>query len=170
MALGGEGGVDFTFGALLILLAAACASVYFVYQKPLLSRYKPVELSAYVTWLGTVPLLAFSGGLLGHIGAAPLGSTLAAVYIGVFPGAVAYALWATTLKALPASRAATFLYISPVLAVGWGWLLMRELPTLMQATGGVIALLGVIVVNTRSQSRARSEGHAGAVAQPARVE
>jgi drug/metabolite transporter (DMT)-like permease len=150
MALGGGTGMQFTKGALLILLSAMCTAVFFVYQKPFFSRYKPIELTAYITWLGTVPLLLFAGGLPGQMVRATANSTLAAVYIGIFPAAIAYASWSIALSKLPATRASSLLYINPLLAMLFGYVLQGEIPHLLQIAGGVVAMAGVVMVNTRN--------------------
>ena len=69
------------------------------------------------------------------------------------PTALAYVSWAFVLSNLPASQTASYLYISPGLAIliAWGWL--GEKPTVPTLLGGVLALLGVIVVNTLGKAR-----------------
>jgi drug/metabolite transporter (DMT)-like permease len=41
----------------LILIAAVAQAIYFVLQKPHLTRYRPVDATAYAIWLGTLCLL-----------------------------------------------------------------------------------------------------------------
>lgn len=143
----GNGDLAFTRGALLILLSSICTSIYFVGQKPLFARYTPIQLTAYVTWAGTIPLLLFLPDLGVQIRHAPLEATLAVVYIGIFPAAVAYAAWSMILKELSPGQAASLLYINPPLAIFFGFIWLGEVPNIQQLLGGVLALAGVIIVN-----------------------
>jgi drug/metabolite transporter (DMT)-like permease len=148
IALGKGGGFEVGWGAALVLLAAVSASAYNIIQKRMLGRYRPVELTTYAVWAGTLLLLPFAGGLLREVRAAPLADSLAVVYLGVFPAAIGYVTWAFVLSKFPAARAASFLYGVPVVAflIGWAWL--GEAPTAIDAVGGLLALGGVAVVNT----------------------
>ncbi len=147
MALNGDGGLKISSGALLILLASISTAFYMVYQKPLFSRYKPIATMAYITWAGTIPMLVFIPGLLKQMAVAPPASTLSALYIGAFPGAIAYAAWSVANEIYPSSTLSSFLYLSPPLAILIGYLWLGEIPTGGQILGGVIALIGVYIVN-----------------------
>lgn len=77
--------------------------------------------------------------------------TLATIYLGIFPGALGYVSWAYVLSRLPASTAASFLYLVPVVAIGIAWIWLGELPTFLVVVGGAFVLAGVILVNTRGR-------------------
>jgi len=143
----------FTRGALLILLSAVCTSVFFVYQKPLFQRYSAIDLTAYFTWFGTLPMLWFVPGLWGQLQTATAAATLSGVYIGVFPAAVAYVAWAIALSGGRATGVASALYINPLLAICFGWIWLGEVPAVVSLAGGAIALAGVVVVNVWGAGR-----------------
>ena len=134
--------------ALLVLLAAILQSSFFVLQKPLFAQYRPLEITCYVIWSGTLFSLGFLPGFVAAIGQAPVSATLAVVYLGVFPAALAYLTWAYVLSRLSASRTGSLLYAVPVLAFVIAWVWLRESPTLVSLLGGVLALAGVVIVNT----------------------
>jgi len=86
-------------------------------------------------------------GLFQSIKNAPIESTLAVVYMGVFPAALAYISWAYVLSRIPASLAGSYLYLSPVLAIFIAWIWLGEVPVFLSLVGGLFALIGVIIVN-----------------------
>jgi len=144
----GEGhGLQFDFGAILILVAALSSSAYFVFQKPLLEKYGALPMTTYVICAGTFFMLIFLPGLPQAIFSAPLYSTFSVAYLGVFPGALAYVTWAQALSKAPASLVSSFLYLSPVLAIFIAWGLLNEIPSLISLVGGVISILGIMIVN-----------------------
>jgi drug/metabolite transporter (DMT)-like permease len=149
IALGASGsGFTVNLSALLVLGAAVAQSIYFVAQKPYLRRYTAVQYTTYAVWAGTLLLLPFAPGLVSQIRTAPPDTTLAVVYLGVFPGAVGYVVWAYALARLSASVAGSFLYLVPACAIGIAWLWLGEVPTTLSVLGGVVVTSGVIVVNT----------------------
>ncbi len=145
-----RGGVRFDGGAFLVLLAAVSQSLYFILQKPYLQRYTPLEFTAYAIWAGTALLLIFLPGLPERLASAPAPATLAVVYLGIFPGALAYVTWARVLSRTPASKATSFLYLVPLLAIAIGWAWLGEVPTALTWLGGMGTLVGVALVNRRS--------------------
>lgn len=149
ITLGEGGATGLEPGALLILLAAVATSGYFIVAKRPLRRYRALHFTTYMIWAGTVPLLVFAPGLMEQLPVAAPADTWAVVYLGVFPGAIAYVLWSHALARMPASVLSTFLYFQPVNATIIAWIWLAEVPSALAFVGGAISLLGVAIVNTR---------------------
>ena len=158
LAFSGGEGFSISFGALWVLFAAFSESFYFIYQKGLLIKYGALRLTSYVFAAGTLMILPFSGGLVKAAVAAPVVSTVAVVYMGIFPTAIAYVLWAYDMSIFPASKVASLLYLSPVLSIILGWYWLDEIPTGLSIIGGVLAILGVFLVqNARIKASEREK-------------
>jgi len=139
--------LSFNAWAWLIVLAAVASSFYAVLQKPLFTRYKPIEVVAFATWAATVPLLVFLPGLGAGILGAPHEALAAALYIGIFPSAIAYTIYAFALSKTPITVVTAFLYLVPVFGLVSSWFLIGEVPTLVTVVGGAIVILGIVLVN-----------------------
>lgn len=147
ITLGEREGVKFNPGVFILLLAAIAAAIYFVLQKPYLIRYSALQLVTYMIWAGTLLLLVFTPGLIEEVTNAPTEATIATIYLGIFPSAVAYVTWSYALSRAPASIVASFLYLQPVFAVIIAWIWLNEIPALISIIGGVVTILGVFWVN-----------------------
>ncbi|MEO1296536.1 MAG: DMT family transporter [Cyanobacteria bacterium J06636_16] len=152
ISLNENGGLQLSTGVLLVFVATLSISLYSVLQKPLLRRYTAIQFTTYAIWTGTLFLFLFAPGALGAVAHAPVGPTLAVIYMGLFPGVVAYGAWSYVLSQIPASQAGSYLALIPVAALIIAWLWLREVPTPVTLVGGCIVLCGVTLVNRRSQS------------------
>jgi drug/metabolite transporter (DMT)-like permease/GNAT superfamily N-acetyltransferase len=153
IAFGGGGGFGFQPMALLVILASVSTAIYFVIGKKPLRTYSSLEFTSYVIWIGVLPMLVFLPGLIHQLPLAPASSTWTIVYLGIFPGALAYFLWSYALARMPASRTASFLYAQPVLAmlVAWAW--QHVIPAPVALAGGALALAGVVLVQTKGRPK-----------------
>jgi drug/metabolite transporter (DMT)-like permease len=154
----GEGqGIHLSPHALIILAAAITSAVYMVQQKHFLGRYSALEFTAYSIWSGTLFMLPFGRGLFQSVRGAPLNATLAIIYLGIFPGALAYVAWAYVLSHGPAGRTSTLLYLIPVFAIGIAWIWLDEVPRMLSLIGGAVALAGVALVNIKRKPQPSSD-------------
>ncbi|HLS66149.1 MAG TPA: DMT family transporter [Pseudogracilibacillus sp.] len=145
----GSTGSLFTFskGILFVLFGTISMSFFFVYQKRLFSSYHPIELTAYFTWIGSIPMLFFLPGLIENIQVASNEAIMSAIYVGIVPGALCYALWATALSLGNVSTLSSLLYLEPPIAIIIAFIWIKELPSIISMIGGLIAISSVAIVN-----------------------
>ncbi len=155
ISISAEGALTFNVGALLILLAAVCTSLYMVVSKRPLRRYSGLEFTSYAIWAGTIPMLVFAPGLIEQFPTATTSATLSVLFLGIFPGAISYVLWSYALSRMPASSLAVFLNFQPVNAAIIAWIWLGEVPTTLTVVGGAIAIAGVILVQVKGQADRR---------------
>lgn len=151
IALGQPGGLSFGAGATLVLGAAVCQAAFFVVQRPMIAAYGPKVCAAFVIGLGALCLSPWLPLGIEQARSASPGALAAVVYLGIVPAAIGYATWGAAQAFFGASRAANFLYLVPPVAVALAFVLTHETPAILTLSGGALAILGVIIVNTRGR-------------------
>ena len=161
IALGDEGGQRIDPLAAFVLLSAVGTSFYFVFQQPLFKRYTPLEVTAFVTWAGTVPMLLFLPGFAADVLSAAAPALLATVYTGLIASALAYTLFAFAQSRANPVIVSSLLYSVPVFAGLQAWWLIGEVPAPLTVAGGVLAIGGIAIVQ-RARRAARLKAAATA--------
>jgi len=151
IGMGTAGGVGIDPGAVWILIGTFAASICSILQKRFVERYKPLDLSAYTLWSGAACLLVFAPGLLETVRGAPLEATLAVLYLGIGPGAVAYSAWVVALESAPASIVGNALFLIPPLAIAVAYVWLGEVPSGVSLLGGAVTLAGVGLVRWKGR-------------------
>ncbi len=145
IAVGGDGGHSDRFGILLGLVTAVLYAAGILVQKVTLRTTDAVT----ATWLGcaagTVAVLPAAPQAAAELLRAPGTAVAAVVYLGVFPTAVGFALWAYALARVNAGTMASTTLSVPGIVVLMSWALLGELPTAAGLVGGALCLLGVAI-------------------------
>lgn len=137
------------WGIFMLLIAAVSMSIYSTLQKPLLRRMKSLQFTCYAMWSGTLVMLIFIPETIHDVPRATMAATLAVIYLGIFPGVIAYALWSYVLSSTQACKTITSMYGIPIVATFLGWVFLGEIPELFALVGGVISLFGAYLVSRK---------------------
>ncbi|GAM14030.1 DMT family transporter [Mesobacillus selenatarsenatis] len=152
ISFGAGGGLELGIGVLFILIASLSESLYFVFQKDYLDKYGALPFTAYTIWAATIFMAFFSPGIVSQISEAPLGATISAIYLGLFPTVIAYFAIAYITAQSGASEAASSLYLTPAASFLIAWIWLGEVPGIMTIAGGVITLIGVSLTYFKGRS------------------
>ena len=147
IALGEIEHAKFDFGVVYILISTCSFCFYITQAKQLLDRIKSIHLTVFVVWGGALSSLIFLPQLIHDLPRASIGATSAAIYLGIFPTALAYLTYNYVLSRISRSAAAGSLYAIPLTTSLMGWVWLNEVPTIFAFCGGIIALTGTILVN-----------------------
>ena len=153
LAMRGEGGSDVS-GVLLALLAALTYAVGVVTQKVLLRRLSGLEVVCYACWIGVAVCLPWTGDLVGVVRDGGTSDLVWIGYLGLFPTALAFSLWAYALRHTDAGKQAITTFLVPGITAVLAWLLLDEVPPALAFVGGVLCIVGVLV--TRRKPRVGS--------------
>jgi drug/metabolite transporter (DMT)-like permease len=145
--IGRGGELKFDPHALLVLSAAICYSIFIVFQKRFLEKYDILAFSALVLGAGALWSLVFLPQFVRDVQTASVSRHLMVIYLGVVPAGLGYLCWSYAQAKLTASRAVTFLYLTPVIATLIAWLWLNERPSSLALIGGGVVLAGVVIVN-----------------------
>jgi drug/metabolite transporter (DMT)-like permease len=149
-------------GPLFVLAAPLTFALYNVLYKPLLGRFDLPALTAAGGFAGSLMFLPFENtGAFDRFGALDADSWLALVALGLGATLGGYVAWSTALRGLEPSRAMSYLYCVPPLAVAIGALALGEKVTGWLILGGALVIGGVAVAQ-RMPARARAGGAPGA--------
>lgn len=153
IAIGGVGGHSDGIGVLLGLGAAVLYAAGVLVQKVALRTVDAISATWIGCLVGAVVLLPFLPQTLRQVSVAPGGAILAVVYLGVFPTAIAFTLWAFALSRTSAGSLTSTTLAVPAMVVLMSWMLLGEVPTLVAMIGGALALFGVSISRRRSGVR-----------------
>ncbi|WP_341933279.1 DMT family transporter [Microbacterium sp. LWO14-1.2] len=154
-------------GILWALAAMVGAASYFLLSARADTGLPPIALAGGGLLLGAVGLT-----VAGAVGILPLAWAtddityrfgtvpwfVPVLAIGLIATALAYLLGIASTRML-GSRLASFVALSEVVAaLLFGWLLLGQLPDLLQALGGALVLVGVVIVKLGEPAPARADG------------
>lgn len=140
---------DFRFGIILSLIATwtwAFASLYTKQQANKFNPYFGLGLQMVIAGI-TLAITTEATGLSIPIASIPWKAWAAIGYLVLFGSVITFIAYLYALQNLPTEQASIYAYINPIVAVLCGWLFFGEVVTPFITIGGLVALLGVFMVN-----------------------
>lgn len=145
----GELGDNFIWGIILLFIAVLSEVGHASLTRSLVDTYSSQNIVMYQFLIGSLyllPLFLWKG----------LGDFDASVYLSIdvwtpilclaiLCSSVAFTLWVSTIKSLGVAKSSIFSALIPVVSALIAWVIGREMLTVRQWTGIVIAVLGVIL-------------------------
>ena len=129
-------------GDLLVLASSLVAALYFIFGSRLLKAYPPLIVTAAAATLGAATLVPLAL-LFGRGSTITWPAVGAVIALGIGPGLLANLWWWETVEWLDASRAAVYIYLIPLITMGFAVLILNEPLGPAQVLGAALVLSGV---------------------------
>jgi drug/metabolite transporter (DMT)-like permease len=148
VALGSSGGIGGDLGGILLGLAASATwAAYSVAMGPLMRRYSPYRISAFMLVVGSVPLLASAAGQIASEDWSELGGLAwaAFVYSLFFSLVFTNIMWFTAIDRVGAARASLYANLQPFLGAFFALVVLSEEMGALQFAGGFVIGAGLLL-------------------------
>ncbi len=148
VALGASGGIRGELGGVLLALCAAATwAGYSVAMGPLMQRYSPYRISAFVLLVGAVPLLVSAAAQLARQDWGALGGLAwaAFVYSLFFSLVFTNIMWFTAIDRVGAARASLYANLQPFLGAFFALVVLSESLGALQVAGGFVIGAGILL-------------------------
>jgi drug/metabolite transporter (DMT)-like permease len=148
VALGASSGLGGDLGGILLGLGASVTwAAYSVAMGPLMRRYSPYRISAFMLLVGSVPLLLSAFEQLarqdwGQLGALAWG---AFVYSLFFSLVFTNIMWFTAIDRVGAARASLYANLQPFLGAFFALVVLSEEMGALQVAGGLVIGAGILL-------------------------
>jgi drug/metabolite transporter (DMT)-like permease len=148
VALGASGGIGGEIGGILLgLVASVTWAAYSVAMGPLMRRYSPYRISAFMLLAGSVPLLVsavtqLAGQDWGGLGAL---AWAAFVYSLFFSLVFTNIMWFTAIDRVGAARASLYANLQPFLGAFFALVVLSEEMGALQFAGGFVIGAGILL-------------------------
>lgn len=148
-------GLSISIGALWMFISATLFAIYNIITRKLSELgYTGMEITTYSAIAGAIQMVFFIPSGISDMMTASSGAILAALYLGIFPSAIAYFLWAMAISLADRTSIATnYLFINPLIATIIGFILLREIPGIGTLIGGIIIIVSVIIFSKKGCSQ-----------------
>lgn len=151
-----EGSLLISQGIIWMLGAAALLALYNVIQRRMNRQISALQMTAYSFLFGTVMLLGYAPDALSELQDAPSGAIALVIYLGLFPGAVAYITWGKALSlAENTGQVTNWMFLTPCLALLLEYVVTDSYPGKATLAGGSIILICLVCFLRKNKSHGR---------------
>ncbi len=132
-------------GIAIMVLAGILWAGYAVFSKPLLKHYSPLKVSAWIHTLGALVLIPVGAPAALQVDWAGMSwaSWGCLIHFSLLAGVYAFVVWYRGVQTIGSSRTVLFQYCVPVVATVLAYVLLNEVPTVLQIIGIAVTLTGV---------------------------
>ena len=151
-------GGDFTIneGIIWLILASISLSCYNIMQRKMTKLYKPLTVTAYSIFAGTIMLCIFAPKAYDEAKTAASINFVYILILGVLSSALAYIAWAQAFsKAKNTSSVSNYMFVTPFITAIFGFIFAGEVPDLSTVVGGTIIMCGVLLFFKNSLIRSK---------------
>ncbi|MGD9711665.1 MAG: DMT family transporter [Thermomicrobiales bacterium] len=150
-ALEPSGGTSAIVGNLLMLATALVGGLHAVLAKPIMSLHKPLLVTAWSMLAGAALLAipAVLDGVPGQVTDASTKTLMLVLYLGSLGGAIAFWLFAETLKRLGPTQALVYVNINPVVATLLASVFLDDMLSPTFGLGFLLVIAGLLMTNLR---------------------
>jgi drug/metabolite transporter (DMT)-like permease len=148
VAAGASGGLSSDLGGILLGLGASATwAAYSVAVGPLMRRYSPYRISAFMLLVGSVPLLVSSAVQLAEQDWGALGGLAwaAFVYSLLFSLVFTNVMWFTAIDRVGPGRASLYVNLQPFLGAFFALVVLSEEMGALQIAGGFVIGAGLLL-------------------------
>ena len=140
-------GMSTLFGDLLVLAGCFCWAAFTVLLKPYTTRVNAVQVAGITMAGGVVPLLAISAPSIAATAwtRVPPMAWGAIVFSGIGALVIAYLCWYRGVRVLGPTRTSMYGNLQPVVALLFAWVILHEVPTMMQGMGAASIITGLLM-------------------------
>lgn len=151
-----EGSLLISQGIIWMLGAAALLVLYNVIQRRMNRQISALQMTAYSFLFGTVMLLGYAPDALSELQDAPSDAIALVIYLGLFPGAVAYITWGKALSlAENTGQVTNWMFLTPCLALLLEYVVTDSYPGKATLAGGSIILICLLCFLRKNKSHGR---------------
>ena len=140
-------GASTLLGDALVLGGCVCWAAFTVLLKPYTERVNAVQVAGITMAGGVIPLLAISAPAMAATawGAVPVKVWGAIVFSGLGALVIAYLCWYRGVRVLGPTRTSMYGNLQPVVALVFAWIILHEVPTVMQGMGAASIITGLLM-------------------------
>ncbi len=152
-------------GDLILLASTLVFAIYTILMKEVANDFDGLTLSTLTFGMGAIMMLPFCAHavVITDWAALSLEAWSGLAFMIAFGTVISYLLFAYVMTELPASRAAAFNYLQPVIASGLGiWLLSERLTSKVLIGGGVILVGVYLTERERGEEKVPVDSFVGA--------